>query len=137
MSMFAPEAWTCSFPDFCLGMPPRLPRSTPLLIEELCRSERNLNILFLKMLALTQPPNRFVRSDILALMHDTKRRLGIITGARACDFEQTWPTWQKSLLRTSWVLQMQHQMFCDCLDGANCSFQGFFQDWTVSCVFNI
>ena len=90
LSMFAPEAWTCSFPEFFFGdATPGLPRSTPLLIEELfaalqIREELEYSLPEDAFPYNAKSPNRFVRSDILALMHDTKRRLGIITGARAC-----------------------------------------------------
>eukprot|EP00435_Cladocopium_sp_Y103_P021272 s390_g5.t1 len=90
LSMFSPEAWTCSFPEFFFGDgTPGLARSEPLLIEELfaclqTREELEYALPEDDYPYLAQSPNRFVRPDILACMHDTKRRLGIITGARAC-----------------------------------------------------
>lgn len=90
LSMFSPEAWTCSFPEFFFGDgTPGLARSEPLLIEELfaclqTREELEYTLPEDDIPYTAQSPNRFVRPDILACMHDTKRRLGIITGARAC-----------------------------------------------------
>ena len=90
LSMFSPEAWTCSFPEFFFGDgTPGLARSEPLLIEELfaclqTREELEYTLPEDDIPYTAQSPNRFVRPDILACMHDAKRRLGIITGARAC-----------------------------------------------------
>ena len=90
MNAFQPGSWACAFTEFFFGDgTPGLLRDTALLFEEWasCLQEReelqySLPDDIKKYEA--ESPNRFVKPEILAFMHDGRRRLGMLTGARAC-----------------------------------------------------
>ena len=90
LNMFAPSTWTCAFTEFFYGdATPNLDRQTPLLFEEWasCLLEREeleyaLDTDTEKYRAIS--PSRFVKPEILACLHDGRRRLATIKGARMC-----------------------------------------------------
>ena len=88
LNMFGPVAWTASFVEFLYGdATPGLQRDREVLYEEWCqcllsREELQHSMPDDEEQYVASSPSRFVRPEILACMHDGRRRLGMLTGAR-------------------------------------------------------
>eukprot|EP00439_Symbiodinium_sp_Y106_P045736 s403_g5.t2 len=88
LNMFGPVAWTAFFVEFLYGdATPGLQRDREVLYEEWCqcllsREELQHSMPDDEEQYVASSPSRFVRPEILACMHDGRRRLGMLTGAR-------------------------------------------------------
>ena len=88
LNMFGPVAWTASFVEFLYGdATPGLQRDREVLYEEWCqcllsREELQYSMPDDEEQYVASSPSRFVRPEILACVHDGRRRLGMLTGAR-------------------------------------------------------
>jgi len=90
LNAYHPQTWAAAFVEFFYGDgTPGLNRQTPLLFEEWAsclqeREELEYQVPSDRTIYKTRSPNRWVKPEILAMLHDGQRRLKMFAGAKAC-----------------------------------------------------